>query len=87
MPGLASVLDVAGRLRWDVWRTRGRELAVHPRARQAAGVVALAVVYRGAAEIGYTLQFAGPVASVVWLPVGAGWRSCTWAAWGCGLGY
>jgi signal transduction histidine kinase len=51
-----------------VWR----ELLGHPRARLAVGVVALAVVYRGMAEIGYTLQFAGPVAAIVWLPVGAG---------------
>src|SRR5215216_2826530 len=36
------------------------------------GVVALAVLYRGVAEIGYALQFAGPVAAIAWLPVGVG---------------
>ena len=36
------------------------------------GIVALAVLYRGAAEVGYELQFAGPVAAIVWLPVGVG---------------
>jgi signal transduction histidine kinase len=41
-------------------------------ARYAAGVLVLAALYRGAAEIGYALQFAGPVAAIVWLPVGLG---------------
>ena len=36
------------------------------------GVVALAVLYRGVAEIGYALNFAGPVAAIAWLPVGVG---------------
>jgi signal transduction histidine kinase len=40
--------------------------------RLVLGVVALAALYRGAAEVGYSLQFAGPVAGVVWLPVGVG---------------
>ena len=40
--------------------------------RYLVGVLALAVLYRGAAEIGYALQFAGPVAAIVWLPVGIG---------------
>ena len=57
-------------------RTAERASAVglfaEPRVRYCVGVVALAVLYRGAAEIGYTLQFAGPVAAVVWLPVGIG---------------
>ena len=40
--------------------------------RHVLGILALAVLYRGAAEIGYSLQFAGPVAAIVWLPVGIG---------------
>src|SRR6185503_12648100 len=40
--------------------------------RLVLGVVALAVLYRGIAEVGFSLQFAGPVASIVWLPVGVG---------------
>jgi signal transduction histidine kinase len=72
MPGLAPVSDVTGRLRSPAWRARGHELITHRRARLAVGIVALAVLYRGVAEIGYTLQFAGPVAAIVWLPVGAG---------------
>jgi len=35
-------------------------------------VAALAALYRSAAEVGYALQFAGPVAAIVWLPVGVG---------------
>src|SRR5829696_4314246 len=47
-------------------------LAEDHRFRRVAGVLVLAALYRGAAEIGYSLQFAGPVASIVWLPVGLG---------------
>jgi signal transduction histidine kinase len=36
------------------------------------GVLVLAGLYRGVAEVGYSLQFAGPVAAIVWLPVGIG---------------
>src|SRR5215218_3188601 len=36
-----------------------------------AGVVALAAVYYAAAKLGYVLEFAGPVAAIVWLPAGA----------------
>jgi signal transduction histidine kinase len=42
------------------------------RVRLVVGVAILALLYRGAAEIGYSLQIAGPVAAVVWLPVGIG---------------
>lgn len=59
---------------------RGRPLA-HARAsglltnrkvRYVGGVLALAALYRGVAEIGYALNFAGPVAAIAWLPVGVG---------------
>lgn len=40
--------------------------------RRLIGVLLLAALYRGAAEVGYSLQFAGPVAAIVWLPVGIG---------------
>src|SRR5829696_5271318 len=36
------------------------------------GVAALAGLYYAAAKTGYLLQFAGPVAAIVWLPVGVG---------------
>ena len=35
-----------------------------------AGVLLLAVTYYGAAKVGYELQFAGPVAAIVWFPAG-----------------
>src|SRR4051794_15577587 len=43
-----------------------------PRARYLLGVLALAAAYRGAAQVGYALEFAGPVAAIVWLPAGVG---------------
>ncbi len=56
---------VLGRVRlsmqqWDVRRTYGA---------QAAFLVA---AYYAAAHLGYAFRFAGPVASIVWLPVGVG---------------
>ena len=44
--------------------------AGHHRIRYVLGVVALAAAYYGAAEVGYALDFAGPVAAILWLPVG-----------------
>jgi len=41
-------------------------------ARYLAGVAALAGLYYGAAQVGYMLEFAGPVAAILWLPVGVG---------------
>src|SRR4051812_45839925 len=46
--------------------------ALHPWLRWALGVLLLAAAYRAVAELGYALQFAGPVAAIVWLPVGVG---------------
>src|SRR3954469_24648297 len=45
---------------------------MHPWLRWALGVILLAATYRAVAEVGYALQFAGPVAAIVWLPVGVG---------------
>ena len=53
-------------------RTQALRLPADARVRHVLGVVVLAALYRGAAEIGYSLQFAGPVAAIVWLPVGVG---------------
>src|SRR5689334_24355519 len=41
-------------------------------ARYLLGVLLLIALYRGVAQIGFALQFAGPVAAIVWLPVGVG---------------
>src|SRR3954452_12858062 len=38
----------------------------------AVSMLALAVAYYAAARLGYALDFAGPVAAIVWLPVGVG---------------
>jgi signal transduction histidine kinase len=46
--------------------------AARPTARYVVGVAALAALYYGAARVGYALEFAGPVAAIVWLPVGVG---------------
>jgi signal transduction histidine kinase len=40
------------------------------RARPLAGIVLLTAAYYAAAHVGYALEFAGPVAAVVWPPVG-----------------
>src|SRR3954470_18834252 len=40
------------------------------RGRYGAGVVALAAAYYAAAKVGYELEFAGPVAAIVWFPAG-----------------
>src|SRR4051794_20521681 len=43
---------------------------VAARGRYAAQVGALALTYYVAAQVGFALDFAGPVAAIVWLPVG-----------------
>jgi signal transduction histidine kinase len=47
-------------------------LARDSRIRWLLGVAALAGAYYGLAKVGYALEFAGPVAAIVWLPVGIG---------------
>ena len=39
-------------------------------ARYFGGIACLAAAYYAAAQLGYTLRFTGPVAAIVWLPVG-----------------
>ena len=41
-------------------------------ARYVVGVASLAGVYYASAKLGYQLEFAGPVAAILWLPVGVG---------------
>jgi len=53
-------------------RTRSAGLLQDQRIRLVLGILLLALLYRGAAEIGYALQLSGPVAAIVWLPVGVG---------------
>src|SRR3954462_6351672 len=40
--------------------------------RPLLAMAGLAAVYYAAAKIGYALEFAGPVAAVIWLPAGVG---------------
>jgi signal transduction histidine kinase len=42
------------------------------RTRYVLAIAALALAYNGAAQLSYVLEFAGPVAAIVWLPVGVG---------------
>jgi signal transduction histidine kinase len=51
------------------WRTRVL-VAWHPGVRYVLGIVGLAAMYYGAAKVSYALDFAGPVAAILWLPVG-----------------
>ena len=44
----------------------------HSPARYALGVVSLAGLYYAGAKAGYLLEFSGPVAAIVWLPMGVG---------------
>src|SRR4051794_7603030 len=43
-----------------------------PPARYVVGVASLAGLYYAGAKVGYLLEFSGPVAAIVWLPVGIG---------------
>jgi signal transduction histidine kinase len=61
-----SELIVAHEPRERPWVAR----ATSPRARYLAGVASLAGLYYLGAKTGYLLEFAGPVAAIVWLPVG-----------------
>jgi signal transduction histidine kinase len=44
----------------------------HQRWRYPVGLCLLVALYYGAAHLGYAFEFAGPVAAIVWLPVGVG---------------
>lgn len=53
-------------------RARGWELSAVARLRYGGGLLALIALYYAAAHVGYALKFSGPVAAIVWLPVGVG---------------
>ena len=55
-----------------------------PRGRYPLAVALLAAAYYGAAQLGYALEFAGPVAAIVWLPVGVGIAVLYLGGLGCG---
>jgi signal transduction histidine kinase len=53
-------------------RSRAGISALESHGRYLGNVALLILVYYGAAHLGFALAFAGPVASIVWLPVGVG---------------
>jgi signal transduction histidine kinase len=53
------------------WPTKALA-ALGPLGRYGGGLALLIALYYGAAHLGFALEFAGPVAAVVWLPVGVG---------------
>ena len=44
----------------------------YARIRYPLGLIVLAALYYAGAKTGYLLEFAGPVAAIIWLPVGVG---------------
>src|SRR4051812_16758720 len=72
MPGIAS--SVRARLGASEATPRLRALGwpSAPSLRLQLAALGLAAVYWAAAKIGFALQFAGPVAAVIWLPAGVG---------------
>src|SRR5207248_11640276 len=71
---MTGVGHAFSRVQAEPWRSRAdwRLRVDHARFRYLGGLVALVALYYGAAQLGYALGFAGPVASIVWLPVGVG---------------
>jgi signal transduction histidine kinase len=53
-------------------RLRPSTAAQHPPWRYPVGICLLVALYYGAAHLGFAFEFAGPVAAIVWLPVGVG---------------
>jgi signal transduction histidine kinase len=65
----ATEIATSGPVAQRAWRgAEGREQAL----RWLFEVGLLAALYYGSAKLGYTLGFSGPVAAIVWLPVGVG---------------
>jgi signal transduction histidine kinase len=58
--------------RGTVGARSGASALVRGRARHVVGIAVLVGAYYGAAQLGYALEVAGPVAAIVWLPVGVG---------------
>lgn len=63
LPWSDRISSSAPRVRW---RAPAR------RARYVGGIVGLAACYYGAAQLGFSLEFTGPIGAIVWLPVGVG---------------
>jgi signal transduction histidine kinase len=72
MPGLALGRQAVPTAQPSAGELSLASLASASRLRYGAGIALLAALYYGAAQLGYELEFAGPVAAIVWLPVGVG---------------
>jgi signal transduction histidine kinase len=66
-----SCVGMLTELTWGRQRS-ARPASVRSHIRHAVGMLVLAVAYYAGARLGYALDFAGPVAAIVWLPVGVG---------------
>jgi signal transduction histidine kinase len=53
-------------------RSRASTMFRRPRPRQLVMTAVLVGAYYGAAQLGFALEVAGPIAAIVWLPVGVG---------------
>jgi len=62
--------EIVGHSDNTAWRPLA--LVRDARVRYVLGALALAALYYGAARVGYELEFAGPVAAIVWFPAGVG---------------
>jgi signal transduction histidine kinase len=67
-----SLASARGRSRWTGAGPLRLVFPYDRRVRYAAGVLSLVVLYYATAHLGFALEFAGPVAAIVWLPVGVG---------------
>ena len=71
MPGVGLAPQaVAGATQEDVRRQGWISAALHAPLLLPLGSLLLAGLYYGSAQLGYALNFSGPVAAIVWLPVG-----------------
>ena len=66
LPGRALGFGRGSERFGDGWREHG------PARHFLAGTGALVLAYYAAAHVGFAFQFSGPVAAIVWLPVGVG---------------
>jgi len=75
-PDIALTADGGVSEAWTTRRIRAGlargSRASSGRMRYLVSILALAGCYYGTAQFGFTLQFTGPVAAIVWLPVGVG---------------
>src|SRR2546423_879636 len=72
MPGIAPSARARISAAGETPRPRALAWPSAARLRLPSAMLGLAAVYYLAAKVGYALEFAGPVAAVIWLPAGVG---------------